>query len=121
MKLACPCCGREVSGMPDVAEMAAAAKLSPSETLILETLAAARGRYVSFDGIADVLYGADPCGGPDDYKRNIRVLVHRLRRKLAGAKIAAGHSVVSIVADLSVKGRGAIGGGQGYRAEGVRP
>lgn len=116
----CPCCGQALPDFPSAAELAVAAKLSPSEATILDVLASRSGRYVSFDAILDALYGDDPSGGPDSGPLIIRVMIHKLRRKIKGVNIMICNQSVAIVADLSANGPGSIGGGLGYRVHGVR-
>lgn len=84
---ACPCCGQAVD-KPSLAVISALAGLSRFEHRVLEAIWNARGEPLTPNQIADAVWHDDIDGGPEDAPMNVRILVHRLRKKLEPAGIS---------------------------------
>jgi len=85
----CPCCGQSVQA-PPLQVVSAMAGLSLYEHRVLAAIWGAAGQPVRADRIIDAVWYDDIDGGPDDAPLQVRVLVHRLRRKLVGTGVRIG-------------------------------
>lgn len=59
-------------------------KMTPNEALLFDALATRANRILSVQSLADYIYQGEN-GGPEAAERSIRVLVHKVRKKLAKA------------------------------------
>lgn len=59
--------------------------LKRTEARLLGAMVDAYGRVVRREALVDAVWGDDPDGGPMSAMNGISVLVHSLRRRLAGA------------------------------------
>ena len=93
--LRCECCGQVMQNI-DLNAVIVASRLTPMQVAILRCLAAANGRFMKSEAIADVVYSDRIDGGPDTAASVVGVQILRLRRRLNGAKIQAawGYRVV---------------------------
>lgn len=87
--MSCPCCGQKVDA-PPLAVISATAGLSLYEHRVLAAIWDAKGMPVRADRIIDAVWYDDIDGGPEDAGLQVRVLVHRLRRKLVGTGVRIG-------------------------------
>jgi DNA-binding response OmpR family regulator len=89
MRPACPTCGQIVKDAPRIDEAIAALRLVGIQKQIVLALASARGRYLSLDELAQIVYLDDPEGGPETASRSIYVQINKLRKKFNhwGARI----------------------------------
>ena len=81
--LHCPACGQAVPDLPRLDDLAAALALSGDVKRLFFILAAARGRFMSQEEIAEILWGDRADGGPDQAANVIGVHIVNLRRRLA--------------------------------------
>lgn len=81
MTMHCPTCGHETSHRAPI-EGLTSAPLGPVERRIVEALARAYPRYISVDRLADIIYGNEAGGGPDNPRTTISVIMIHLRKKL---------------------------------------
>lgn|GEM_PF-1322802 len=82
MTWTCPCCGAAVEGRPDPATIIAALPLTLLRRRLCGALADRFGTFVSMQHLADVVYGDDPNGGPDEAAGVLRQFIHQERPKL---------------------------------------
>jgi len=77
----CPCCGSTIAALPPYE--AAARELPPKQSAVLRVLASNFGQFTPTARIAQIVWGRDPSGGPDDTAVAISQAVRRMRPTLA--------------------------------------
>ncbi len=79
--IGCPHCGRELKA-PTVDDAVLAFRLTRTELLIFEVLFNRPGSIVAVETLIDQMYQLAPNGEPDWSDGIVKVMIHRIRKKL---------------------------------------